>query len=160
MKFAIRKINECKLKRKPSVKLPRERKRVNVEVLIDNGTVLYTLYAVQAMDILSSRNSGKGRRCCNACYKEVSRRSHVVKASFAVLTATYAMLGRPPKSLAEGTSYLRIVFASTDYCLTCSVAFSCASRLPCAPRIPSRVFCLSLRVHVHTYTYVCGSVCL
>lgn len=33
--------------------------------------------------------------------------------------------GRPPKSLAEGTSYLRIVFASADYCLTCSVALSC-----------------------------------
>lgn len=46
----------------------------------------------------------------------------VAKASFAVLTAQHSRGERPPKSLTGGTSYLRIVFASADYCLTCSVA--------------------------------------
>lgn len=125
-------------------------------MLIDNGTVLYT--CAWHKPRISCFQETQVKEDAAACYKEASQRSHVVKASFAVLTATYALLGRPPKSLAEGTSYLRIVFASTDYCLTCSVAFSRASRLPCAPRIPSRVFCLSLHVcihiHIHIHTYV------
>lgn len=105
-------------------------------------------------------------------YKKASlEESH--PASFAVLTATYAVLERPPKSLAEGTSYLRIVFAFADYCLTCSVALSCfrgsasgpvllvfrrvsfAFRTVYTPHIPTRT-CIDVRVstfgHIRAYT--------
>jgi len=103
-------------------------------------------------------------------YKKANlEESHL--ASFAVLTATYAVLERPPKSLAEGTSYLRIVFAFADYCLTCSVALSCfrgsasgpvllvfrrvsfAFRTVYTPHIPTRTYIdVFLRLDIYTRT--------
>lgn len=62
------------------------------------------------------------------------------------------------ESLAEGTSYLRIVFASADYCLTCSVALSCFRGSVSSLRSPS----LAHRVYL-TCVYVrvwCGVVCI
>lgn len=120
-------------------------------MLIDNGTVLYT--CTWHKPRISCFQETQVKEDAVACYKEASRRSHVVKASFAVLTATYALLGRPPKSLAEGTSYLRIVFASTDYCLTCSVAFSCFASTLCSSYSVASLLPFAPCIHTYTYTY-------
>lgn len=129
--------------------------------LVDNEIELYRGldHSARAGDTSPAVDSSNGRDAV-ASYKEASRRGEPRsrESFFRSPFRSAQPWGQTSQvSLAEGTSYLRIVFASADYCLTCSVALVLPWRVcPAASRVPSRVFCLPPR-RVHTHTRTCAT---
>jgi len=107
-----------------------------------------------------AEESGKRSRSV-ASYKKASRGASA-RSRESFFCSPYRYVRRPGgdlPSLAEGTSYLRIVFASADYCLTCSVALSCLRGSASGPALLvfRRVSFASRAVYtsyIHTHIYI------